>query len=107
MSIKTEKPMTMTEQLRKKFGEFHIGRILVMNREDLELTQAAMAKKIGISRGNLCDLEKGRKHLSLERALEFAKFFGIQEQHMTELWLQLEVRRAKLPYKVKIELKAD
>ena len=46
-------------------------------RENLELTQAALGKKIGATRAYICDLEKNRRSISKEMAKKLAKIFGV------------------------------
>ena len=50
-----------------------MGLLLLTIRECEEVTQKDFAKKLGISRPYLCDLEKDRRSLSLEKAAEFAR----------------------------------
>lgn len=40
------------------------------------MTQEVMAKKLGVSKSHLCDIEKGRKRVSVERAYNFALSLG-------------------------------
>lgn len=58
---------------------------------------------MGISRANLCDIEKGRKLVSLDRAVHIAKALGISEQYVIQLALQDQLRREKLPYEVELK----
>jgi len=90
--------------LEKKFGVMTLGFFVRAFREAEELSQAQYAKKLGISRGNLCDLEKGRKIASPERAAQIAKKMGIAPEILIQLTFQDVLREAKLKYKV--ELKA-
>ena len=59
--------------LEKKLGPLSLGKALVATRETDEITQAAFARKLGLSRANLADIEKGRKRVSPERAARFAR----------------------------------
>jgi len=67
-----------------------------------EISQAAFAKKLKISRANLCDIEKGRKLVSPDRALKFAKILDLPEDYFIILSLQDALRRIKLNYEVKL-----
>ena len=53
-----------------------------------ELTQVNFARKLGISKQHLCDIEKGRKAVSPERAAEFARKLGYPEKQYVALALQ-------------------
>ncbi len=44
-----------------------------------EMSQVEFAKQLGISRSHLCDIEKGRKSVSVARAARFAKILGYGE----------------------------
>ena len=68
-----------------------------------ELTQTVFAKKLGISRQYLCDVEKGRRLVSPEQAARFAKAFGHPQNVLVQLALQDSVRESGLKLKVKVE----
>jgi len=68
-----------------------------------EMSQTAFAKQLKISPSHLCDIEKGRKIVSPERAVRFAKILGHSPEQFLQLALQSQVDQAKLKYKVKLE----
>ncbi len=68
-----------------------------------EVSQAAFAKKLGISRSHLCDIEKGRKLVSPGRAARFARTLGYLEAHFVTVALQDLVREAGLKFAVRVE----
>ncbi len=85
----TEGPLTFAEALTSvRLGE--------------EMSQAAFARKLGISRANLCDIEKRRKHVSPERAARFARLLGYSEEFWVMLALQDQVDAAGLKMKVSV-----
>ena len=53
-------------------GPLSLAELLGSIREGEGLSQAEFAKKLGLSRAHLCDIEQGRKNLGLERAARFA-----------------------------------
>jgi plasmid maintenance system antidote protein VapI len=53
-----------------------------------ELSQAVFAKQLGVSPSHLCDVEKGRKVVSPERAASFAKTLGRSREQLVRLSLQ-------------------
>jgi hypothetical protein len=52
---------------------------------------------------SLCDIEKGRKAVSIERAVMFAEILGDSPDLFVELALQTQIEKAGLDYKVTIE----
>jgi transcriptional regulator with XRE-family HTH domain len=67
-----------------------------------EISQAGFAKKLRISASHLCDIEKGRKVVSPERAARFAKILGRSEPQFVRLALQELVDEAGLKMKVDV-----
>ena len=68
-----------------------------------ELSQVDFARKLKISRANLCDLEKDRKLVSPERAAKFARILKVPETALVRLALQDLLRAAHLNYRVEIK----
>lgn len=68
-----------------------------------ELSQVLLAKRLGISRQYLCDVEKGRRLVSPEQAARFAKAFGHPSHVLVQLALQDAVRESGLKLKVTVE----
>jgi len=68
-----------------------------------ELSQTAFAKKLGISKQHLCDIEKKRKNVSPSRAVKFAKKLGYDEEIFVTLALQdlLDKEKVKMQVAVK------
>jgi transcriptional regulator with XRE-family HTH domain len=67
------------------------------------LSQEACAKRLKISKSHLCDVEKGRKLVSPERAAKWARLLGYPESVLVQLALQAELDAAGLKYTVAIE----
>lgn len=67
------------------------------------MSYQAFADKLRISRSHLCDIEKGRKNVSLERAIEFADLLGYSKDQFARLALQSQIKEAGLPFRVRIE----
>ena len=72
-------------------------------RECDEISQAEVARRLGISRAHVCDIEKGRKLVSPERAAKFAKALGHSPQQFVRLALQDQIHAAGLAMKVTVE----
>lgn len=90
------------KQLEKKFGPLSFSDILVMQREDDELTQVEMAKKLGISKQKLCDFEKGRRIPSAKTAAMWAKKLGHPQEVWVQVVLQDQLRKDNLKLKVSV-----
>ena len=90
--------------LEARFGPMTVGMFIKTFRENDEISQTDYAKKLGLSRANLCDLERGRKLISPERAAKIAKRIGVPEKVLIQLAIQDSLHAARLKYTV--ELKA-
>jgi len=84
-------------------GPLTLGRYLCSIREGEEMSQVDFAKKLGISKSHLCDIEKGRKPISAARAAELARILGYSEKQFVQLAMQDAMARAGLNYRVKVE----
>jgi transcriptional regulator with XRE-family HTH domain len=90
------------KDLEKKYGPMTVGLFLRSFRESDELSQTDYAKRLRISRANLCDIEKGRKLVSPERAAKIAKILGVPQEVLVQLAIQDELRQARLDYHVEL-----
>ena len=89
--------------LESLVGELTFGGLIEAMRRAEEMSQVEFAKKLGISKQHLCDIEKGRKFVSPERAARFAKILGHSEQSFVALALQDIVNQGGLKLKVSVE----
>lgn len=80
-----------------------LGTLLESIRLGEEMSQVEFAKRLGISRSHLCDIEKGRKSLSVARAARFANILGYSEAKFVRLALQGLVEESGLRLKVRID----
>lgn len=90
------------ESLEAKFGPMTIALFLKSFREADDISQTNFAKKLKISRANLCDLEKGRKLISPERAAKIARTLKISESILVKLAIQDMLRAANLKYTISL-----
>lgn len=65
-----------------------------------EMNQVDFAKKLGVSRQYLCDLEHGRKSVSPKKAKKFAKKLGHSEKQFIALAVQDALERDGIHLKV-------
>jgi transcriptional regulator with XRE-family HTH domain len=84
-------------------GPLTLGRAVESIRKCEELSLDECAKKLGVSKSHLCDVEKGRKTVSPERAAKWARVLRYPESVLLRLALQAELDAAGLKYKVEIE----
>ena len=84
-------------------GPLTLPELLVAIRKGETLSCVEFARKLGISRSHLCDIERGRKSVSLGRAIEFAETLGYSKDQFARLALQTQVYAAGLRYKVILE----
>jgi transcriptional regulator with XRE-family HTH domain len=84
-------------------GPLTMGKILISIRVGEEMTQAEFAKILGISRSNLCDIEKGRRFISAEMAAKFAESLGDSKKQFIRIALQDQLNRVGLKYHVNID----
>jgi len=84
-------------------GPLTFGAAVEALRVGEEVSQAAFARKLGISRQYLCDVEKGRRSVSPEQAARFAKAFGHPPNVLVRLALQDAVRACGLKLRVSVE----
>lgn len=91
------------ESLEVKFGTMSVGLFIKSFREADDISQVEFAQKLKISRANLCDIEKGRKLISAERAAKFAKYLKVPEITLIKLALQDLLRVAHLNYQIDLK----
>ncbi|MDP2602325.1 MAG: helix-turn-helix transcriptional regulator [Deltaproteobacteria bacterium] len=103
LAMTTKKNSEATKFLEKLVGELTFGGLIEAMRQSEEMSQVDFAKKLGISKQHLCDIEKRRKFVSSERAAKFAKIVGHSEKSFVALALQDIVNQGGLKLKVSVE----
>ncbi len=108
MSIKKrtnkDQPKELLPLLEKQTGPLTFGMFLRAARTALDLTQAEMAAKLAVSRGTLCDIEKGRQLVSPALAMKIAKTAGLSPTVAVKACLQDQLRKANI--KMTVDLSA-
>lgn len=84
-------------------GPLTLGDLMLSIRLGEEMSQAELARQLGISRSHLCDIEKGRKAVGPRRAARFASALGYSEAQFVRLALQGLVEDAGLDFRVQLE----
>lgn len=84
-------------------GPLTFGDVINSTRLGEGLSLAAFASRLGVSRAYLCDVEKGRRSVSVERAAAWARALGYLERQYVALALQAELDAAGLKLRVRVE----
>ena len=77
-----------------------LGSLIQAIRQADEIPQNELARRLGISKSHLCDIEKGRKSVAPERAARFASELGYGEEQFVRLALQQMLEAAGLNFEV-------
>ena len=102
MNTKSKNQYT-TKDLEKRFGKRTVGEFLRSWRLSHELSQVEFARKLGISRANLCDIEMGRKGVSPEKAAAMAKTLGYSINVLVEMAVEEQLQAAGLKFNVSLK----
>lgn len=94
---------TVNEVFEKISGPYTFSTFMLGVRTTLGLTQVKMAKKLGISKAALCEIEKGRTLVSAQAAVRYAKKAGFSVTVALEACLQDQLRKANIKKRVRIE----
>lgn len=89
--------------LEKRLGKMTVGGFLRSWRLTEELSQKAFAKKIKMSAANLCDIERGRKGVSPEKASQIAKILGYSPAVLIKLAIEEQLNEVGLHYEIEIK----
>lgn len=84
-------------------GPFSFATYMLGIRTTLDLSQVEMAKKMGISKSALCEIEKGRTLVSAETAVRYARKAGFSETAALEACFQDQLKKAKIKKRIRIE----
>jgi len=84
-------------------GPLTLGGALSAIRQTEGYTLAQLAERLEVSRSHLCDIERSRRSVSLERAARFAKALKHNPTLFVQLALQDQIRQAGLKMKVRVE----
>ncbi len=103
MSISKQNQKVLSFLEKTAGSPLTIGSFISSIRKGEELTQVEMAKKLGVSKQFLCDLEHGRKTVSPRKASDYANTLGYSTDQFVRLSLQGMLNKEKLPFKVVLE----
>lgn len=88
--------------LRRLLGHVSFGEMLYSYRLTTNFTQVEMAEILGISKQDLCNIEKSRKLVSVQRAKSFALALNVPPRTFAKYALQDQLRAAGIDGEVEI-----
>ena len=91
------------KDLEKRLGKLTVGEFLHTWRVSEEMSLADFGRLVGMSVANLCDIEKGRKGVSPEKAEQVAKAIGVPRPLLIRLSIEESLRAAGLRHTVEIK----
>jgi transcriptional regulator with XRE-family HTH domain len=100
--MSTKKIKYGLKELQNDFGPLTFGKLIEAYRLAEELSQKDFAKVLGISPASLCDLEKGRRIPTPERAASIAKKLKEPESYWVQLAIQDHLDEVGLKLKVSV-----
>jgi plasmid maintenance system antidote protein VapI len=103
MATRKKKSAAIRALERAAGGPLTFGRMLQSIRVGDDVTLDAFARRLGVTRANLCDIEKGRRRVSVERAAQWAKILGYHPMQFVQLALQAQVDAAGLKLQVDVK----
>jgi transcriptional regulator with XRE-family HTH domain len=101
--MNTDKRKFGLKDLEKRLGKLTVGEFLHAWRVSEEMSLKDFGKRIGLSIANLCDIEKGRKGVSPEKAEHIAKAIGFPPALLVRLSIEQSLQAAGLKYTVEIK----
>lgn len=101
--MSTDKKKFGLKDLEGRLGHVTVGDFLHTWRVSEEMSLKDFGKLIKMSVANLCDIEKGRKGVSPEKAEKIAKAIGVPPALLVRLAIEESLQAAGLKYKVEIK----
>lgn len=102
MNTKKSEAKKFLDSLRG--GPLSFGQMIESLRQADEVSQIDLAKKMKISRAHLCDIEKGRRSITVERAAQFAKVMGYSRNQFVARAIEDQLRKAGIKAKVHLDV---
>jgi transcriptional regulator with XRE-family HTH domain len=89
--------------LEARLGKLSVGEFVHTWRTTEELSLKEFGRLVGMSAANLCDIEKGRKGVSPEKAEAIARAIGVPPALLVRLAIEENLRAAGLAYTVSVQ----
>ena len=100
MSKRNKKTMRFLDNLAG--GPVTFGEAVKAARDLIGMSQSELARQLGVGRQSVCDIEKGRALVSVEKAARFAIALKYDKKVFVRLALQDQVIKAGLRLKVSV-----
>ena len=100
MSLKSA---TFLKSLERK--RFTFGTLLVYMRQTLGISQVEVADKMNVSKGLVCDIEKGRRSASIKFVLRLASIIGAPKEVLLQQAFRDQLKKHRLNFVVRISKK--
>jgi len=78
--------------LEKEVGPVSVAMLLRVYRTRNDLSQTSLAKKLGVTKGFISNIENGVKKLSLSKLISIAEDLGANPKYFAKVWLEDEAR---------------
>jgi len=105
MTTSTEQSLQLLEEMLGYKPTF--GTMLQSIRQCEEMSLSSFAKLLKITPQKLCDIEKGRRIVSLKTAVEFAKILEDSPEYFVIKCLQDELNRDNIDMQLSIGRRSD
>lgn len=106
MAIKSKMTANTLHDIEKITGKLTLGKLLWAIRQADGLTQIDFAKKLGISKQQLCDIEHERKSISPKLAAYYADVLGYSQEQFIRLALQDIIDKSGLNVDIEVHRKS-
>ena len=103
MSTKLNNSLNALETTKDIWNEMTFGGLIRSLRMSDEISQVALAKKIGVSKQFLSDVEHNRKDVGIEFAKKVSDVLGYSIEPFIELLIRDQLRRQHLNYIVELK----
>ena len=97
MSIKSKAFLRQLEGKR-----FTFGTMLTHLRKSDGISQVELAERMGVSKGLICDIEKGRRHGSIKLGISIAKAMKFPREVLVQQIFRDQLKRHGLKLSVRI-----
>jgi transcriptional regulator with XRE-family HTH domain len=103
MSIKSNETLNALDATKDVWAKMTFGSLVRSLRMSDEITQVALAEKIGVSKQFLSDVEHDRKDIGIHFAKKVSEALGYSIEPLLELLIRDQLRRYHLNYDVELK----
>lgn len=103
MSTKSKATLNALDATKDIWADMTFGGLLRSLRLSDDITQVELAKRVGVSKQFLSDVEHNRKDVGISFAKKVAKALGYSVEPLIELLIRDQLRRQHLNYIVELK----